>query len=291
MADKFDLVMWTKNGAQTLPCVLKRIAQVIPSQNVANRIIVDDQSTDQTRSIAEEYGWRVVPSRGSGISDGANTALELVGTERFASFEQDLLLASDWWPNVPALLNSAETAVASGLRFSSTPLAIRKLEEYDAQVFRQPSPNKLEAQAFGKTLDNTVYKTNIIRRLGGFPKLPVPAGIDTILNHKLNLKNLNWAVDYSVRSVHFRAGLRQELRHLRWYAECFDAINQMQTGSPYPLRNLYRRMLLGPARGFQLALKTGTPQIIYAYPLMRLSYINGIVASRRKLGVKAKQHG
>jgi glycosyltransferase involved in cell wall biosynthesis len=284
MVGKVDLVMWTKNGAKTLPHVLKRINQVSPPENVGNRIIVDDKSTDQTDQTAQRLGWQVVPNKGSGIADGANTALGMVQTEWFASFEQDVLLSADWWRKIPGLLNQPSTVVASGLRIPNTPLEIKRLEEYTAQRFlsKASGASGLEVQAYGKTLDNTIYKTDTIRQLGGFPKPPVPAGIDTILNHKLNGISLKWTVDYTVRSVHLRKGLRDELKHYRMYSECVDAINQMQTGEPYPLKNLYKRLLLGPARGFLIAFKTRTPQIIYVYPLIRLEYIRGIAAYRRK---------
>jgi glycosyltransferase involved in cell wall biosynthesis len=55
---KIDLVMWTKNGGKTLPYVLKRIREVVPSKNVGNRIIVDDSSVDQTCQIAEQLRTR-----------------------------------------------------------------------------------------------------------------------------------------------------------------------------------------------------------------------------------------
>ena len=78
MLGKVDLVMWTKTGSETLSLVLKRISEVIPEEFVNNRIIADDQSSDNSREIAESFGWHVVPNEGSGISDGANTALKRV---------------------------------------------------------------------------------------------------------------------------------------------------------------------------------------------------------------------
>jgi len=83
--------MWTKNGANTLPSVLKRINEVIPGEFVGQKIIVDDKSTDNTREIAKTFGWTVVFNEGTGISDGVNTALKHVSSEYFISFEQDLL--------------------------------------------------------------------------------------------------------------------------------------------------------------------------------------------------------
>jgi glycosyltransferase involved in cell wall biosynthesis len=68
---KVDLVMWTKNGAKTLPAVLKRINQVVPEENVNKRLIVDDKSIDCTSEIAKANGWTVIPNEGTGISDGS----------------------------------------------------------------------------------------------------------------------------------------------------------------------------------------------------------------------------
>lgn len=70
-----DIVMWAKNGESTLPLVLKRINQVIPQKAVNNKILVDDNSTDQTAQIATVEGWEVIPNQGTGIGEGANTGL------------------------------------------------------------------------------------------------------------------------------------------------------------------------------------------------------------------------
>ena len=56
MINRVDLVMWTKNGAETLPLVLKRISEVIPNKFINKRIIVDDGSTDNISEIARDFG-------------------------------------------------------------------------------------------------------------------------------------------------------------------------------------------------------------------------------------------
>jgi glycosyltransferase involved in cell wall biosynthesis len=93
--------MWTFNGEKTLPAVLSRINQVVPKDRVNQKFIVDDRSKDNTVAIAKQLGWNVVRNEGKGISDGANTALKHVETEYFCSFEQDIILAPQWW-QVPA---------------------------------------------------------------------------------------------------------------------------------------------------------------------------------------------
>ena len=52
MINKVDLVMWTKNSSEFLPVVLRRIEGVIPSEVVGKKIIIDDNSTDNTVKIA-----------------------------------------------------------------------------------------------------------------------------------------------------------------------------------------------------------------------------------------------
>lgn len=56
--------MWAKNGAKTLPFVLKRIDEVIPEDSVQKRVLVDDNSADDTREIANSFGWEVFYNEG-----------------------------------------------------------------------------------------------------------------------------------------------------------------------------------------------------------------------------------
>jgi glycosyltransferase involved in cell wall biosynthesis len=181
--------MWTKNGAQTLPAVLARIAAVIPDTAVNQRLIVDDQSSDNTPQIAQSYGWAVIPNEGKGISDGANIALRHVETDTFISFEQDLLLARGWWQKIPRYLSDSKTAIASGVRFVYYPPVLKKLQEYTAAGYKS---HDQEGKFFPyvKTLDNTIYKTDILRRLGGFPKLPFSAGVDHVLAHMFTRRGI-----------------------------------------------------------------------------------------------------
>jgi hypothetical protein len=75
----------------------------------------------------------VVFNEGQGISDGANTALKRVKSEYFLSFEQNLLLACDWWEKIPHLVDNSKVAAASGMRFADKPGSVRKLQQYVAK--------------------------------------------------------------------------------------------------------------------------------------------------------------
>ncbi len=287
-----DLVMWTKNGAKTLPMVLKRINQVIPPKSVGQRLIVDDASNDNTVQIAEAHGWRVLANEGSGISDGANTALNYVKTECFISFEQDLLLAKDWWRSLLHYLEDSKVAVASGMRFASKPNGVRELQKYVAKKYRGEKQlsswlrsRKMASFTLGKTLDNTIYRTQVMREIGGFPKLKTNAGVDTILAYKIERAGYDWVVDYAVQSVHLRQGLKQELWHQYWYGTQLKAIlreiQNVGAKPPVDRSSVFFRLLCSPLTAFFIALKTREPSTIYIHPLVKLYYTAGLLEAEK----------
>ena len=290
--EKITLVMWTYNGAATLPEVLKRIGEVIPEKAVAKKIISDDRSTDDTREIAESLGWTVVFDEGKGISNNANTALENVETEFFASFEQDLLLARDWWTKVPRALENPVVAAASGMRFADRPRGVRALQLYVAKKYRRDAQleswlrgREMAAFTLGKTLDNTIYRTSVVHEVGGFPNLASSSGVDTVLAYEIDAHKYQWFVDYNVQSVHLRSDLRQELNHQFWYAkqlpEMWRKISKATQKQAPPVTKLgvFQRFIMSPFTGLFMAYKTREPSLAYIHPLIRLYYLRGYLVS------------
>jgi glycosyltransferase involved in cell wall biosynthesis len=291
LAVKVDLLMWTFNGASTLPNVLKRIGEVIPTQSVGKKIISDDRSTDETREIALSFGWTVIPNEGKGISDNANTALKHVTSGFFVSFEQDLLLARDWWLKVPRKLEDPLVAAASGMRFADKPPGIHQLQRYVAKKYRGKAEldswlrgREMAAFTLGKTLDNTIYRTSVVRQVGGFPKLASSSGVDTVLAYEIDKEGYRWHVDYNVQSVHLRSGLKQELNHQYWYAkqlpEMWRAISKVtgKRSPPITKTAVISRFLISPGTGLFMAYKTREPSLAYIHPLIRLYYLRGYLS-------------
>jgi hypothetical protein len=135
-------------------------------------------------------------------------------------------------------------------------------------------------------LDNTIYKTSVIKALGGFPKMPVNAGVDTILAYKLNIAGYQWVVDYNVQSVHLRKGLRQELRHQYWYGTQLYAIwRRIETETshrpPVTKFGIIYRLFTSPFTGLFVAVKTREPTIVYIHPLVRFYYMKGLLEASR----------
>ena len=288
---KVDLVMWTKNGAKTLNPVLKRINEVIPAEFVNKRIIVDDQSVDATREIAKANGWTVLDNEVTGISNGANTALKNVDCDYFVSFEQDLLLAKDWWQKIPLILENPQVAAASGMRFASQPRGVMRLQQYVARKYRGEAQlsswlRRRQNAAFtlGSTLDNTIYKTAVVRSVGGFPMVKVNAGVDTTLAYRLKLAGYVWAVDYNVQSIHLRGGLRHELRHQYWYGtqsrEIWSQVEgESRQRAPISRFGIFYRFAISPFTGLFVAYKMREATIAVIHPLIRFYYLKGYLES------------
>lgn len=282
MVGKVDLVMWIKDGSRTLPFVLKRIGEVIPEESVNNRIVVDDYSMDESREIANSFGWHTIFNEGKGICDAANTALKHVETDFFISFEQDLLLAREWWQEVPKHVSQPKVAIASGVRFPGQPMALRKLYEYIIEWCETRESHDAAGFLYSRTLDNTIYKTNIIRKLGGFPKLNVSSGLDNILAQQISSAGHEWKVIYDVRSIHLRKGLKDELSHQYWHGTCTDELNRILFNKPVDLRRRVLHLLLSPLMGLRIAIKKKASQAVYIYPLIHLNKLRGIINGRQK---------
>jgi glycosyltransferase involved in cell wall biosynthesis len=284
---KFDLVMWAKNGEEFLSEVLKRIDTVIPYECVSQKILVDDHSVDRTVKIARDFNWTVYENPSTGISAGANEALRHVKMPFFISFEQDLLLAKDWWGKIPVYLEDSNVAIASGARLPDKPVGLRKLHYYlvkkgQGEVFILHKNAQARPYMFGKTLDNTAYKTGVIRALGGFPQVSRNAGVDVLLSYRISEAGFRWMVNYNVLSTHLRHGLRNELRHEEWHGYTLSEISRkikLEMGKQPSItkQSTLFRFLFSPAMGLLIALTMNEPSIVYIYPLVRLYYVKGLL--------------
>jgi len=275
---KVDLVMWTLNGEKTLPLVLSRINQIIPKDIVNQKLIVDDGSKDNTVAIARKFGWNDIKNEGKGISDAANTALKHVQTSYFCSFEQDVFLSSNWWNKVSALiLNKQDVGAACGLRFLPRNNFCFSVEPY--QLTRK---NVDFYGGYGKTLDNTIWNTEALRSIGGFPKVNF-AGIDTFVSHLLESKGYKWLVDYDVKSLHLHyGGLLNEFKHYYFYGlslpEIYSRLKNFCTFyENESLSCLFLRFLKSPISSFKMALRMHDSRLMFCYPIIRLCWLLGYI--------------
>ena len=195
MSQKVDLVMWVKNGAWCLAKVLRRINDVIPSSQICCKILVDDGSSDNSGTIGCKYGWKVIRTEGVGVGYAAQIALDHVDTEFFCSFEQDVVLHPQWFPTLfSQIIAQPKMAVIQGVRLSSLQV-MRKLEQW-----------RWRRESHLVSVDNNIYRTKLIRLVGGFPKRRF-AGVDTHLHNTLKIAGWRWKVNRSIVSLHLRKSL------------------------------------------------------------------------------------
>lgn len=280
MIGKVDLVIWAKNGASTLPAVLARVDEVIPSEVVDNKIFVDDHSTDESPTIAKDFGWKVYLNEKGGVGSGANLALHHVTNEYFISLEQDVVLAREWFEKIPKHLKGKDVVIAQGWRISNHPV-IGKIDEYSMERFR---PSLC-------SIDNTIYKTKIIRALGGFPEYLKYTGVDAYIHQLVLNANLKWVTDSSVVSIHLRkGGLREQIGRYYLYGTGIPVLAEeelfIDAGVTSGLTRIISIALFSPFRGLEIAIKKRCPEAFYYYPLTRFSHLRGCLKAHLQRNIK-----
>jgi glycosyltransferase involved in cell wall biosynthesis len=259
--------MWGKNSSRTLARVLARIDQVIPKNVIQNKIFIDDHSTDDTKEIASSFGWEIYNNEGMGIGDAANTALKHVKSPYFASFEHDLLLAFDWWDKVPKHLIKQNVIAAQGMRVADNPV-LKSIDEFTIRLYR-----KIGEKIYIRSIDNTIFKTDKLRSLGGFPRLE-GAGVDVELVRRITKAGYKWVVESRVLSTHLRGSVKNQIRHYYWYG---------RTDHTYTLMDIFVRFLVSPLISSVMVFVTKCPQVFYIYPLMRFMLLKGRLARHNTL--------
>jgi len=91
---------------------------------------------------------------------------------------------------------------------------------------------------------NTNKEREILRKLGGFPVLPVSAGVDTVLAYRIYDAGYRWLVNYDAVSTHLRGSFWKEVKHYYWYGTCHKGIKQVLGKE---------RTLHSPIRGLDVA--------------------------------------
>lgn len=264
-----DLAMWGKNGARTLPRVLRQIDDVIPQEFVKNKIFVDDHSSDETVKIAKSFNWKVYENPSWGIAAGTNEALRHVKSPFFISVEQDLLLAENWHDVIPKYMNDSKVVVAHGIR-RFTNKVLRIIDEYSIQ-------SRLFYKTY-YTIDNNIFRTKFLRGIRGFPTED-RIGVDVALFNIIQKSKYKWVVDENVISDHIRDSIIQHIRHRHMIVMLSKTVrrNMRQAG----LMKNVRLFATSPLRAFQLAVKKRYPQVFFGYPMLRLAMLKEYAYSKK----------
>jgi len=212
--------------------------------------MIDDHSTDASRLVGEAHGWKVFTNTGNGIADAANQALSMVSTDFFMTIEQDILLARNWFSSMSrSILADAKVASVQGIRHPTSLTLYAIYHDMDIETH---------------SIDNNVFRTELIREIGGFPKKCILC-TDSWLKLNVEAAGYKWIIKPNVVSGHVRSGVRNELKHKYWQAKtCHCEIRRLSTHGE--LHNL----LYSPASGVRLAVRFGSPIALFAYPTLQM---------------------
>ena len=183
---------------------MRRAVEVIGEENINQKILVDGGSNDLTTLIGRRLGWKVYTSK-PGIPYQANKALSFVESEYFVSLEHDILLNKDWWQKIPEHLKKTGVSVSQGIHISSNP-TLKKLDMFLIDE------GKIKHDCYGISIDNTIYRTDDIRDVGGFP-VNCMISPDRELRDSLIAANKKWFIDWTVRSVHLKGSIWENMKH------------------------------------------------------------------------------
>lgn len=259
---KVDACIWTKNSSKFLPITLTAFDMTVPKDVLGRKIMVDDHSEDKTVEIGEKYGWRTYTNPGIGIASAANEALSYITTPFFISIEHDVILAKDWFTRLfPRIRDDVNIAVCQGIRI--------------------PTDKTLLA-IFGRawkswSIDNTIYRTAIIRKLGGFPRKCEGTCTDSWLKKAVEDAGFEWVIDSSVVSEHIYSGIRHYWRKEEKTRFCTCEFWQQGRLDGFP--RLFRLAVTSPLYGLQIAMRHNRPEAFLAYPYHRFRLMQAWLTS------------
>jgi rSAM/selenodomain-associated transferase 2 len=164
-----SVVIPTLNAAETLPTVR---AALHSAPLVAEIVVADGGSVDETNTIAEQAGMRVVVARrgrGTQLAAGAAAA----SSDWLLFLHADCVLASGWTEAVAAFIAAPRAAARAGyfdLALDDATSAARRLERIVAwrcRVLALPYGDQ------GLLISRTLYDA-----VGGFAPLPLMEDVD-----------------------------------------------------------------------------------------------------------------
>ena len=126
---EISAIVPVRNGAATLPPLLRGLQSQTLSPHRYEVIVVDNDSTDETARVAQAHGARVVHEPIANRSRARNRGVEAARTRLYAFTDADCTVDKHW---LERLLENADRApLVAGdvrLRVSSAPNAIERFE-------------------------------------------------------------------------------------------------------------------------------------------------------------------
>ncbi|MEM3871158.1 MAG: glycosyltransferase family 2 protein [Nitrososphaeria archaeon] len=263
---KIDVVVCTKNSAQTVKHVLERILKYVPLNRL---IIIDGLSKDGTIDIVKKFGAEIYSDQGKGLGYARNMALNLVETKIFAFIDSDVLIPGNWFTLIKHLKHEKVAAANGFTAFGLNHPILKALSKYQLKNRRYKPLN----------FSNTLLKIEPVLKVGGIRK-NLPSHEDTELHSRLIKHGFTWVVDKHVIAYHPRT-LKEHMAHIKWWGKGDRAVGRSQ------LTYLYS-IIRSLGSGLNLALQAH-PALIICFPLLQLNRYLGYLEEAKEEKIRCPQ--
>ncbi len=188
-------------------------------------LVVDDGSTDRTGPVVKKlmkkyHNIKYIRKQNSGKASSLNCGLKLVGTELFGFIDGDTFLSDNALLNMTGYIRGRTASVIATLKPYEPKTRIERLQkiEYALSSFTRKLLSFVDSLYF--TPGFAIYKTSVIKKLGGFDENNITEDLEIGLRLKNNGYRIEDSIEDSARTVvpnSFRALFGQRLRWYRGY--------------------------------------------------------------------------
>lgn len=228
------VVVCTYNDESTIGTVLAAITSLnYESKEV---IVINDASTDRTSRIIEEFPVHAVRnSTNRGLGYNQNLGLQMAKGEFLALIQSDCeVLGEDWLDRMMECMSGNTAVVVSQRRisdFAALPLGARLFNAVAPQDLNNKSGAPEEALYCRGKAD--LYKTSVLRELGGWNRAFFTAGEDTDLSIRLRRQGYRIVLHPSACVRYLFSGRQVSVRGALGKAFLYGK-------TAFPLYNLHR---------------------------------------------------
>jgi glycosyltransferase involved in cell wall biosynthesis len=173
---RVSVVVPVRNGAATIgACIESLIMQTYP-KHLTEIIVVDNESTDSTRSVVARYPVTLLLETSVLTSYAArNRGIAHAGGDVVALTDSDCVASPDWLTHILSPLNDPAVGAVLGTVEDARPESLA--EEFTARVkpFASPTPRGFKSLLTA----NVAIRAQTLRELGGFDeRLPTGGDVD-----------------------------------------------------------------------------------------------------------------
>ena len=236
------------NAAKSIPAVLDGIlAQGYP---LADLVVIDDGSTDDSAAIATSYPVRLIPHGGNrGLATARNTALGAMDTEFVGSCDSDAVLDPDYLIYAAIEWESSLSPLAAiGGRMMEQHTAGLADSWRDMHMTQDTGP--LRKCSVAQSAEpvylpgcNTVLHRETALALGGYDTRHVAVGEDGYMNRLLHQHGHGLATTPLARCRHLRRDTPASVLRTRWNYEWESRNDHRSFATMHRLNQLLNELL------------------------------------------------